>query len=101
MKRYCILLATVCLTACATSGTKFEMSDANAMRPGVTTYQDAVGKLGKPNGMRMAPDGSRSVLWSWAQVDLFTQGQARAVRILFDKDSRMIRVQGKAGDQID
>ena len=101
MKKAMVLFATILLAACATSGTKFEMSDVNAMQPGVTTYEQAVAKLGKPFGVSMTADGTKSVVWSWAQAGGLTGIQKRAARILFDKDGKMVRVAGKAGDQVD
>ena len=101
MRNAIVLFAAFWLAACATSGTKFEMSAVNAMQPGVTTYEEAVAKLGKPHGVTIAADGAKNVVWSWAQAGGFTGIQSRAVRILFDKDGKMIRVAGKAGDQIE
>lgn len=101
MRKALVSFAVILLTACATSGTKFEMSAVNTMQPGVTTYQEAVAKLGKPHGVSIAADGAKNVVWAWAQAGGFTGVQSRAVRILFDKDGKMIRVAGKAGDQIE
>ncbi len=102
MRKAVLSIGTVLLLgACATSGTKFEMSAVNAMQPGVTTYEDAVATLGKPRGVAIAADGAKSVVWSWAEAGAFTGVQSRAVSILFGKDGKMIRVVGKAGDQIE
>lgn len=101
MRKAIILTMTILLVACATSGTKFEMSAVNAMQPGVTTYDQAVANLGKPFSVNIAADGSKRVVWSWAQGSGLTEVQSRAVGILFDKDGKMVRVAGKAGTQID
>ena len=79
MRKAIVLFAAILLVACATSGTKFEMSDVNAMQPGVTTYEEAVAKLGKPRGVTVAADGTKNVVWSWAQAGGFTGIQSRAV----------------------
>ena len=101
MKTFLSLCALLLLSACASQGTKFEMSDVNSMKPGSTTYEQAVEKLGKPRAVAMNADGSKSATWIWAQAGAFVGTQSRGVKILFDKDGKMIRIAGKVGDQVD
>ncbi|MFZ2161973.1 MAG: hypothetical protein WAW02_07145 [Sideroxyarcus sp.] len=91
---FAILFAALLLAGCASKGTKFQMADVDAMQPGVTTYQEAVKKLGKPYGVNFAEDGAKSVTWVWAMAGM-VGSQSRATRILFDKDGKMIRVASK------
>ena len=44
---FLILIAFI-LAACASSGSKFNMADVDAMRPGQTTIEEAKAKLGPP-----------------------------------------------------
>ena len=85
----------IAMSACATRGTKFEMADVDAFQPGVTTYDQAVEKLGKPKAINIAPDGSKSVLWVYVQVAALAGTESRGTRILFDKEGKMIRVASK------
>lgn len=94
MKKLMIVVAIFALTACASHGTRFDMADVEAMQPGVTTYDEAVQKLGKPKAQNFAEDGSKSVTWVWAMAGLGVV-KSRATRILFDKDGKMIRVASK------
>lgn len=88
------VFVAVTLAACASQGTKFNMADVDQFEPGVTTYDDAVAKLGKPRGINLAADGSKSVLWIYAAAAL-GHTESRGTRILFDKDGKMVRVASK------
>lgn len=93
-----MLFAALLLAGCASTavGTKFSMADVDAMQPGVTTYEDAIQKLGKPRAQDFAADGSKSVTWVWAAQTGFGGVQSGATRILFDKSGKMIRVAAKS-----
>jgi hypothetical protein len=60
------------------------------MKPGITTYQEAVAKLGKPISTTQA-DGQMAVGWSRAEAVMGAMS-AKIVVILFDKEGKMIRV---------
>jgi len=98
MKALFAAIALLLVSACASVGTKFEMSDVDAMQPGVTTYSEAEHKLGKPDSVRFGADGSKSASWLWVQTGMGTQTQRRGVRILFDKDAKMVRLESKVGN---
>lgn len=85
-----ILLIAALATGCASRGTKFEMSDVEAFQPGVTTYDDAVAKLGKPKAQNFAQDGSKTATWVYA-----TALGGKGTKIAFDKDGKMVRVMSK------
>lgn len=98
MKKLLIIVSTLMLlTGCATRGEKFEMTDVNAMQPGVTTFEEAREKLGKPRGTKFDENGNKIVTWMWIQAGLAGR-EARGVRILFDKDDKMVRITGKMED---
>lgn len=98
MRKLLIIVSTlVLLTGCATRGEKFEMSDVNTMQPGVTTLSDAKEKLGKPRGTKFDENGNKIVTWMWVQASMVGR-DARGVRIMFDKDDKMVRVTGKMED---
>ena len=87
-------LLALAMTACASRGTKFEIADVEQFQPGVTTYDEAVAKLGKPKAVNIAKDGSKSVTWIYAMATI-GHVESRGTRILFDKDGKMIRVASK------
>lgn len=96
MKKLMIIAVMLALaTGCATRGTRFEMSDVEALQPGVSTYDEAVQRLGKPRAVNLAADGSKSVTWVYVQTGLATRTESRGTRILFDKDGKMIRIASK------
>jgi len=90
MKKLIIVVAFFGLTACASHGTRFDMADVEAMQPGVTTYDEAIQKLGKPKAQNFAKDGSKTVTWIYA-----TAIGAKGTKIAFDKDGKMIRIMSK------
>lgn len=95
MKKLMIVAALFALTACATHGQRFEMTDVEAMQPGVTTYEEAVEKLGKPKSQNFAADGSKTATWIWVMAGLGVV-KSRGTKIAFDKDGKMVRVMSKA-----
>ena len=57
---FLILIAFI-LVACASSGSKFNMADVDAMRPGQTTIEEAKAKLG-PLKVRCS---QLAEVWGW------------------------------------
>lgn len=92
--RQIMVCVAFALTACASSGTKFEMADIERMQPGVTTEQEAVQKIGKPTNTRFNPDGSKALIWAWAQT-VPGKTTSRGVSVLFDKEGRFVRIISK------
>lgn len=90
MKKLMIVAVMFALTACVSHGTRFEMADVEAMQPGITTYDEAVQKLGKPKAQNFAEDGSKTVTWIYA-----TAFGARGAKIAFDKGGKMVRIMSK------
>ena len=94
MKKLMIVAAMLALTACATRGQKFEMTDVENFQPGVTTYEEVVEKLGKPRSQNFTQDGGKSATWVYARASL-AGSESRGTRLLFDKDGKLIRVMSK------
>ena len=94
MRKLLAILFLIVLSACASQGTKFDMADVEAMQPGVTTYDQAVEKLGKPKAINFAADGSKTAMWVWVQVVVGSL-QSRGTKIQFDRDGKMVRIMSK------
>ncbi len=94
MKKLMIVAAMLALSACATRGQKFEMTDVENFQPGVTTYEEVVEKLGKPRSQNFTQDGGKSVTWVYARASL-AGSESRGTRLLFDKDGKLVRVMSK------
>ena len=95
MKKLMIVAAIFALTACVTRGQKFEMSDVDAMQPGVTTKEEAIAKLGKPKAVSNKPDGTTVLQWMFIEASPL-HGKGNHAVITFDKDGKMIRVAHKS-----
>jgi len=96
MKRL-ITAALIALTlGCAhTSGSRFNMDDVDAMKPGVTTLTEAKEKLGKPYAVKFDAAGNQMVTWAWASTSLAGASKG-AASIIFDKEGKMVRINGKS-----
>ena len=94
MKKLMIIAAICALTACATRGQKFEMSDVENFQPGVTTYGEVVEKLGKPKSQNFSQDGGKSATWIYVRASI-AGSESKGTRLLFDKDGKLIRVMSK------
>lgn len=51
------------VVGCASMGPDFSMADVDALQPGITSFQDAQNKLGKPNNTSYGPNGEISAMW--------------------------------------
>jgi hypothetical protein len=87
-------LAGLCLStaACITSGPHFTMAEAQSLRPGVTTRDEAIALLGGPNSISAMPGGSTLVQWLYLAATPYAS-ESRHVSILFGPDNRMIRIE--------
>lgn len=95
MKKLMIVAAMFALAACVSHGQKFEMSDVDAMQPGVTTYDEAVAKLGKPKSQHFAKDGTKIVTWVYARAGGFTS-EVKGTGMIFDQDGKLVRITSKS-----
>lgn len=76
----------VFLTACG-SGTNFSQTEVERLKPGATTYDQAVANLGKPYAIKTDEKGRKVATWAYASPI-----GARAVTIVFDGSGVMERI---------
>ena len=93
-KTFATCALALSLTACVTTGNKFDMHDADQFVPGVTTMQQAQEKLGAPTATNAMPNGGTLQQWIYTQASMFG-GTSSNIAILFDKDGKMIRIQNR------
>lgn len=59
---------SVLLAGCAASGVQVKEEQLAQFEAGKTTVSDAIRALGQPNQQVLSPDGSRTLIYSYAQV---------------------------------
>ncbi|MBF5004762.1 outer membrane protein assembly factor BamE domain-containing protein [Diaphorobacter caeni] len=85
MKKLIPLALALLLTACASSGHKFTIQQANQIQNGMTREQVVKIMGGKPNSIT---NQGKTFIWSYAKVNGFTGGhRSRAVKIDFDENN--------------
>lgn len=92
--RKALVICCLLLSACATSGNKFEMSEVDSMQSGVTTIQEAQARLGKPTSVSNMANGSTLLQWMFIEASAF-HSTGRHVAVLFDSNGKMIRITHK------
>ena len=95
MKIFLSVFFVLIFSGCASYGTKFEMQDVDAFRQGITTYEQAVQRLGKPNSQHFQADGARAVTWLYITATMGVR-ESRSVGVLFDREGKMVRILSKA-----
>ncbi|MFD2234830.1 hypothetical protein [Phaeospirillum tilakii] len=68
MRRAIAAISVVALAGCAASGVQVKEEQLAQFEPGKTTVQDVVASIGKPSNQMLLPDGSRVLVYSYAQV---------------------------------
>ena len=65
-----LMACTICLVlqGCVSVGTKTDANVVGSFKPGVTTQQEAEGKLGQPNQVTRNADGSTTVQYIYAKM---------------------------------
>lgn len=92
MRFIVIFLAFVfVLGGCVTRGTKFDMAVVDSFQVNVTTKEEAIAKLGKPKSVANYSNGTALLQWMFVEASPI-HGKGAHVSILFDQDSKMIRV---------
>lgn len=87
------LLASTLLAGCV-HGTWFEPDEiAQDMKPGVTTYTDAVVMLGKPWKTERHGDGSKTITWDGMKTGPFYYGGTRRLVVVFGSDGKMEKIE--------
>jgi hypothetical protein len=87
----CALACALALGACARSiGQPLDVDAAERLRPGHSTYQDAVAKFGKAT--RVKGQGNHIVAhWHYLK-DTAGGTEYDSLKILFDENGRMVRI---------
>jgi hypothetical protein len=88
------LSLAVVLSACSTTGTKFDITKVDQLQPGISTSADAVQLLGPPTSESSFQNGTKLLQWQYAQGTL-VGGSGAHIAILFDAASKMVRVTHK------
>jgi hypothetical protein len=86
MRLIALIFSAALMAGCASSGRDFSMAEVDALQPGVSTFQDATSKLGKPRLMRKNTDGSYTAGWSYAEKAMLSDAKAKVVTVLFDRE---------------
>jgi len=95
MRAMSLIAAVALVCGCASVGKDFSMVDVDSLQPGVTTYEEAKEKLGKPSSVRTAADGRTAARWVHSEASVISTS-AKGVTIVFDKDGKMIRIAGRS-----
>ena len=93
------IVATSCAKSELNYGTEFSMAVADSFQPGVTTEQEAIAKLGKPESVQATSSGGHRVAWQYARnTATVTPGSAKGssiregIAIIFNANGVMERV---------
>lgn len=65
MRKLAVALIGLGLSACVSGGTKVTQQDVSQFQKGVTTEQEVVAKLGKPNGSSATSTGTKIDVYSY------------------------------------
>ncbi len=72
----------------------FDPAPINALRPGVTTQQDAIGALGEPDSRAPSLSNHSTLIYEY---DIVPEGETTSVHymfvLLFDPDGKFVRYQ--------
>lgn len=63
-----LLLLSVCLAGCASTGVHVSEEQAQAFQVGRSTYADVVAALGEPTTSTVAANGTRVIVYSYSAV---------------------------------
>lgn len=106
MRKLAAGLLALALTGCVSSGTKITGAEIAQLRPGQTTYRDAVALLGQPTAEARGYGGGHAVSYSFASghanaasyipvVGLFAggaHGESQSVTLRFDRNDVLLGV---------
>jgi len=68
MRNVVVAVVAMALMGCAASGTQVKEEQLLQFQAGVTTISDVTRVLGQPQQQLLLPDGSRALIYSYAQV---------------------------------
>ena len=102
--RYAFLCLFLLISGCASAGVQVKPEQLAALRPGVTTMNDAISRLGSPTGRAISSDGSVTLTYVYSHTQVrpetfipyigaFVGGadtQSNAVSLKFGPDGKLI-----------
>lgn len=65
-----VFVAVLTLTACMSYGTKVDQDKLSQFQKGKTTYAEVIEKLGKPTQNTINSDGTRTIMYMYAQAQV-------------------------------
>lgn len=92
-----VSLFSLVAAGCSTLGHEFDSSKIDALKPGVTTKQEAIDTLGKPYKRQMGTlaenAGKERITWQYAKTNNMTlSSYGEVVAIEFDKEGKMTQI---------
>jgi hypothetical protein len=94
-----VAIALAAAAGCASSGTRFEWSQVDALTPGLTTVQMRE-RIGKPNAVSATAAGDSIFVWLYSTGTAFGTGTGRSFGVLFDHSGRLVRVLNRTDTSI-
>lgn len=94
-----IVAVLIAAAACASSGTRFEWAQVDALRPGMTTAQ-VRRQVGTPNSVTTTATGDSIFVWLYSTGSAFGGGKARSFGVLFDHDGKLVRVLNRTQTEV-
>jgi hypothetical protein len=78
------------VTACATVGHDIDLSQANQLKAGVATKEDATHLFGQPTTVSENSNGNSVYLWSYAHANGVTgSSQGKSLMLVFDRTGHL------------
>ncbi len=92
MKRSAITIASIFSLACATYGQKIDFSLVEQLQTGISTKEDAIKLLGKPNVVSVGDNGLTVMNWTYAHANSITgKSESSHLTLIFDKYGKLLR----------
>jgi hypothetical protein len=87
----CFILVSTTV-ACSTVGHNFDFAKVDQLVPETSTISDATRLFGKPTTTHYHANGTKLLVWQYAQGTALGTGKGKILMVLFDRNDRMIRV---------
>lgn len=91
-----LILTCALVSACISSGSKFDTSKVDQLQQGSTTLQDAIAMFGKPRSESTYANGSKLAQWIYMQSSP-AGSETNHLAVLFDSNGKMVRIVEKSG----
>ncbi|RKD75784.1 hypothetical protein [Kushneria marisflavi] len=95
-----VLVVSLALSACASSGQKMQQENLQALQPGSTTLEQMKQEFGPPISQTFDNEGNLVVNWSYVHVGAFGIGsEQQTLSAMFDSDGVLKRYNAMNGSQ--